>query len=248
MEKMPKKYKYGLIGKHISYSFSKTYFNDKFEKLHLENHEYVNFDLPTIDAFCNIDLDMVSGFNVTIPYKEQIIKYLDVIADEAKAIGAVNTIKITKKNQLIGYNTDFYGFEESIKPLLKPNHTKALVLGTGGASKAIKFVLKKLNIDYLVVSRNPIKAQISYQDISEKLINEYTMIINCTPLGTFPDVDKCPDIPYQYITNQHLLYDLIYNPEKTIFLAKGEDKGAIICNGLKMLALQAEKAWAIWNL
>jgi len=248
MEKMPKKYKYGLIGKQISYSFSKQYFSDKFEKLHLENHEYVNFDLQTIDAFSKIDLDMVSGFNVTIPYKEQIIKYLDVIADEAKAIGAVNTIKITKKNQLIGYNTDFYGFEESIKPLLKPNHTKALVLGTGGASKAIKFVLKKLNIDYLVVSRNPIKAQISYMAISEELIKDYTIIINCTPLGTFPEVDKCPDIPYHYITNQHLLYDLIYNPKKTTFLAKGEENGASICNGLKMLSLQAEKAWAIWKL
>jgi len=248
MEKAQKKYKYGLIGKNISYSFSRQYFTEKFKKLELEDREYVNFDLQSIDELSKMDFKTISGFNVTIPYKEQILKFLDSIDDEAKEIGAVNTIKITKSNKLVGYNTDFFGFHESLKPLLKKHHKKALVLGTGGASKAIIFVLKKLNIDFLVVSRNPVKAQISYQDITEKVLKKYTLIVNCTPLGTHPEVKKCPSIPYQFITNQHLLYDLIYNPKKTTFLIKGKNKGATICNGLKMLELQAEKAWEIWNL
>jgi len=248
MERTQKKYKYGLIGKNISYSFSRQYFTKKFKNLKLEDCEYVNFDLQTIDEFSKMDFNTISGFNVTIPYKEQILKFLDSIDDEAKEIGAVNTIKITKDNQLIGYNTDFYGFQESLKPFLKPHHKKALVLGTGGASKAIIFVLNKLEIDFLVVSRNPIKAQISYQNITEKVIDKYPLIINCTPLGTHPDIDKSPKIPYQFISSQHLLYDLIYNPEKTSFLNKGEKQGATICNGLKMLELQAEKAWEIWSL
>ena len=237
MEKTQKKYKYGLIGKNISYSFSRQYFTEKFKNLKLENSEYVNFDLQAIDEFSKLDFKRISGFNVTIPYKEQILKFLDTIDDEAKEIGAVNTIKITKNDQLVGYNTDFFGFQESLKPFLKPHHKKALVLGTGGASKAIIFVLKKLNIDYLVVSRNPVKAQISYQDIIEEVVNEYTLIINCTPLGTHPDIDESPNIPYQFISSQHLLYDLIYNPKKTTFLSNGEKQGAIICNGLKMLEL-----------
>jgi len=248
MEETQKKYKYGLIGKNISYSFSRQYFTEKFKKLKLEDCEYVNFDLQTIEEFSKMDFKAINGFNVTIPYKEQILKFLDTIDDQAKEIGAVNTIKITKNNQLVGYNTDFFGFQESLKPFLKPHHKKALVLGTGGASKAILFVLKKLNIDCLVVSRNPVKAQISYQDITKKVIEKHTLIINCTPLGTYPDVDKSPNIPYLFITNQHLLYDLIYNPEKTSFLSKGEKQGAAICNGLKMLELQAEKAWEIWSL
>ncbi len=248
MGKTQKKYKYGLIGKNISYSFSRQYFTEKFKKLKLEDSKYVNFDLQSIEEFSKMDFNTIAGFNVTIPYKEQILKFLDIIDDEAKEIGAVNTIKIIKDNQLVGYNTDFYGFQESLKLFLKPHHKKALVLGTGGASKAIIFVLKKLNIAYLVVSRNPVKAQISYQDITEKVIDKCTLIINCTPLGTHPDIDKSPNIPYQFMTSQHLLYDLIYNPEKTSFLSKGERQGAAICNGLKMLELQAEKAWEIWNL
>ena len=248
MEKMQKERKFGLIGKDISYSFSRHYFTKKFQELKLDNHRYINFDLQTIEDFSQINLEEVSGFNVTIPYKEKIMEFLDKVDDIAKEIGAVNTIKITNKNQLIGHNTDCYGFEESLKPLLKPHHKKALVLGTGGASKAILFVLKKLNIDYLVVSRTPAKKQISYQDITKSVIENSHVIINSTPLGTYPNVDKCPDISYQYITEQHLLFDLIYNPEKTTFLTKGEANGATIINGLKMLELQAEKAWTIWNL
>lgn len=248
MRKIQKKFKYGLIGKNISYSFSRQYFTEKFKKLKLKDNEYVNFDLHTIDEFSNIDFKTIGGFNVTIPYKEQILNFLDTIDDEAKEIGAVNTIKITKDNQLVGYNTDFFGFQESLVPLLKPHHKKALVLGTGGASKAIIFVLKKLNIDYLVVSRNSVKEQISYQELTEKVLDNYTLIVNCTPLGTYPDIDKSPNIPYRFITNQHLLYDLIYNPRKTSFLSNGEKQRATICNGLKMLELQAEKAWEIWNL
>lgn len=248
MEKILKERKFGLIGKDISYSFSRQYFTEKFTALKLDNHRYVNFDLPMVNDFSKIDLEEVSGFNVTIPYKETIIPFLDEVDDVAKEIGAVNTIKISNKNQLTGYNTDYYGFEESLKPMLKSHHNKALVLGTGGASKAILFVLKKLNIDYLVVSRNPVKKQISYQDISKKVIKNFQLIINSTPLGTYPEVDKCPDIPYKHLSDKHLLFDLIYNPEKTTFLVKGEAKGAHVINGFKMLELQAEKAWTIWNL
>lgn len=247
MEKNLQIRKFGLIGKNISYSFSRHYFTNKFQDLKLKNHQYVNFDLQAIDNFLKINLEEVSGFNVTIPYKEKIFQFLTEVDNVAKEIGAVNTIKITNNNQLIGYNTDYYGFRESLKPLLKPHHTKALVLGTGGASKAILYVLKELNITYLVVSRSPKDGQISYKDISEKVINDYTLIINSTPLGTYPDIDKCPNIPYNYLSDKHLLFDVIYNPEKSTFLKKGEQKGATIINGLKMLELQAEKAWEIWN-
>jgi len=248
MEKILKERKFGLIGKDISYSFSRQYFTNKFQELGLDSHHYVNFDLPVIDDFYKIDLEEVSGFNVTIPYKEKIIPFLDEMDAIATEIGAVNTIKISTKNRLIGYNTDHYGFEASLKPFLKSHHKKALVLGTGGASKAILFVLKKLNIDYLLVSRNPEKEQISYGDISKSVIEHFNVIINSTPLGTYPEVEKCPDLPYKYFTDEHLLFDLIYNPEKTAFLTKGEAKGAHIINGSKMLEYQAEKAWTIWNL
>lgn len=247
MEKILKKRTFGLIGKDISYSFSRHYFTKKFQELGLTDHEYVNFDLPTIKDFSQIDLDDVNGFNVTIPYKEKIMQYLNRVDDVAKEIGAVNTIKIIAKNRLIGYNTDCYGFENSLSPLLKPHHKKALVLGTGGASKAVLYVLKKLNMECVVVSRNPNNNQIAYNDITEKNIDNYTVIINSTPVGTYPDVDNSPNIPYRFLTERHLLFDLIYNPEKTEFLAKGEAHGATISNGLRMLELQAEKAWEIWN-
>ncbi len=238
--------KFGLIGKNISYSFSKNYFEQKFKILKLYNHQYDNFDIQNINEFSKIIVNDLIGLNVTIPYKEQVLDFLDEIDDDAAEIGAVNTIKITH-NKLKGFNTDIYGFEESLKPFLQKHHTKALVLGTGGASKAVIFVLKKLAIDYLIVSRNPVNDQISYQNITKKILKSHTIIVNCTPIGTFPKIDLCPDIPYQYITNNHLLFDLIYNPSKTKFLSKGEAKGAIISNGLKMLELQAEKSWKIWN-
>ena len=241
------KYKFGLIGKDISYSFSKNYFSSKFKNLGLDNYEYVNYDLKSIDEFKNIKNKELKGLNVTIPYKESVIEFLDVINDEAKLIGAVNTIKIDKKGKLTGFNTDVYGFEESLKPLLKKSHKKALVLGTGGASKAVCYVLDKLKIDYLLVSRNPEIIQVSYNDLNKELLENYTIIINCTPIGTNPKIDKFPKIPYNYITNKHLLYDLIYNPEKTRFLREGEKRGATISNGRKMLELQAEKSWNIWK-
>jgi len=247
MEKIQKnKFKFGLLGRNISYSFSKGYFTEKFKKMALDNYSYTNFDIATLDEFRMIFQDEIVGLNVTIPYKEQVIPYLDDLDLAAKKIGAVNTIKLVG-DRLVGYNTDVFGFEKSLKPLLKKYHTRALILGTGGASKAIRFVLEKLDIEFLVVSRNPADAQISYQEISKDILETHVLIINCTPLGTFPNIEKSPNIPYQYITEKHLLYDLIYNPKKTAFLKKGEAQAAVIKNGLEMLELQAEKSWEIWN-
>ncbi len=245
-ETLKKMHKFGLVGKNISYSFSKKYFTKKFTRLELDNYKYYNFDLQNINELPEIIARKVKGLNVTIPYKEQVLDFLDEIEEDAAKIGAVNTIKIAN-NKLKGFNTDVYGFEESLKPLLQTHHKKALVLGTGGASKAVIFVLKKLEVDTLVVSRTPVKSQISYQDINKEIMKGHTIIINCTPLGTYPNVDNCPDIPYADITDRHLLYDLIYNPDKTKFLSEGEKREATICNGLKMLELQAEKSWEIWN-
>lgn len=242
-------YKFGLIGKDIEYSFSRAYFKKKFEAEELP-HSYVNFDLKNIDEFHSIinNTEHLKGLNVTIPYKEAIIPYLNKLSRKAKKIGAVNTIKITNKGNLIGYNTDCYGFEKSIKPFLKPHHKKALILGTGGASKAIIYSLKKMNIAYSYVSRQKTKkVQFTYGDLNEAIISEHQIIINCTPLGTHPNINECPDIPYDGITNEHLLFDLIYNPEETKFLTVGKLKGAAICNGLQMLEFQAEKSWQIWN-
>ena len=242
-------YKFGLVGKDISYSFSRGYFKDKF-KTENAPHSYVNFDLQSIDELSEIieTSSNLKGLNVTIPYKEQVIPLLDKLNKKAKAIGAVNTIRFTKNNKLVGYNTDFYGFKNSIKPHLKSHHKKALILGTGGASKAIAYALKKLNIQYDFVSRTK-KENVTflYSDLNNVIISDYTIIINCTPIGTFPNVDACPDIPYEAITKQHILYDLIYNPDQTKFLNQGYIKGAKTINGLEMLRLQAEKSWEIWN-
>jgi len=241
---------FGLLGKNISYSFSRGYFTEKFEKLKLNKYKYLNFDIQQIKDFPSIigEEKNLRGINVTIPYKEEIIPFLDKLDETAKNIGAVNTIKFTKRGNLKGYNSDVVGFENSIKPLLKSHHKKALILGTGGASKAIAFALNKNSIKFKFVSRNPEgKKEISYDSLSEETLLKYTVIINCTPLGTFPKIEKCPDIPYQFITDAHLLYDLIYNPEVSTFLSKGKEKGAIIKNGFEMLQLQAEESWRIWN-
>ena len=241
---------FGLLGKNISYSFSRGYFTEKFEKLKLNKYKYLNFDIQQIKDFPSIigEEKNVRGINVTIPYKEEIIPFLDKLDETAKNIGAVNTIKFTKRGNLKGYNSDVVGFENSIKPLLKSHHKKALILGTGGASKAIAFALHKNSIKFKFVSRNPEgKKEMSYDSLSEEILLKYTVIINCTPLGTFPKTEKCPDIPYQFITDAHLLYDLIYNPEVSTFLSKGKEKGAIIKNGFEMLQLQAEESWRIWN-
>lgn len=243
-----KKYRFGLVGKDISYSFSKGYFAKKFEDLELEDHSYENFDLQSISEFESLFAKnrTIKGLNVTIPYKEEVIPYLSSLNKKARKIGAVNTIRFTKKG-LKGYNTDAYGFRKSIEPLLNNKHKKALILGTGGASKAIAYVFKELKIKYKFVSRSPKKKQFSYADLDNKLLSKYTVIVNCTPIGTHPDIDQKPKIPYQYITKNHLLFDLIYNPEKTAFLQEGESNGATICNGYRMLELQAEKSWKIWN-
>jgi len=247
---MNNRFKFGLVGKNISYSFSKKYFTEKFQKLGLDTFRYYNYDLPEIDEFPFILYQReedFKGFNVTIPYKESIIKYLDEVEEEALEVGAINTIKVTSENKLIGYNTDVYGFQKSITSILKKNHKKALILGTGGASKAVSYALNKLGIQNKFVSRKSLENNFLYSDLNEKIIEKYTVIINCTPLGTHPNVEDSPDIPYKYITNKHLLFDLIYNPAETKFLKEGKKRGAITKNGYEMLELQAEKSWEIWN-
>lgn len=241
--------KFGLIGRHIDYSFSRSYFNEKF-KLEGLDHSYVNFDIATLDEFPEIinSTKDLKGLNVTIPYKETIIPYLDKLHKTAKKIGAVNTIKIKKNGRLIGYNTDYFGFKKSIEPYLKPHHTQALILGTGGASKAIAYALKKLGVEYNYVSRNlSSNTTFTYDSLTENNIKEHQIIINCTPLGTHPKTNECPNIPYDAIDKTHLVFDLIYNPEETKFLTIAKIKGATVCNGYKMLELQAEKAWKIWQ-
>lgn len=243
--------KLGLLGKNISYSFSKAYFKKKFEDEKIDNISYENFDIESIELFpLKVkSIDDLKGFNVTIPYKEAIIPYLDFLDDNAKEIGAVNTIKITNENKLIGYNTDYYGFTESLKPFLKPHHKKALILGTGGASKAVAYSLKELDIAFCFVSRTKKDGiDLTYDTLTEDTIKQHQIIINCSPVGTFPNVEACPNIPYKALTSRHILYDLIYNPEETTFLKLGKQQGAIAINGLEMLKLQAEKAWSIWNL
>ncbi|WP_142783446.1 shikimate dehydrogenase family protein [Changchengzhania lutea] len=241
----------GLLGKQISYSFSRTYFKQKFEDEQITDVSYENFDIENISMFPEVikNTPSLKGLNVTIPYKEAVIPYLDKIDKKARKIGAVNTIKISKKGKLKGYNTDCYGFTKSIEPLLKPSHKEALILGTGGASKAVAYSLEQLGIPYKYVSRSLGNTdRYTYHTLTDSIIANAQIIINCTPLGTFPNINECPDIPYKAITANHILFDLIYNPQETTFLRLGKAQGAITCNGLKMLKLQAEKAWAIWNL
>ncbi len=241
------KKRYGLVGRNISYSFSKPYFTKKFTDSGLSGYTYENFDLAAISEFeALVQQNVLHGVNVTIPYKQKIIPYLDVLSKEAERIGAVNTIKF-EGNQLVGYNTDAFGFEKSLSPLLAAHHKKALVLGTGGASRAVVFVLDRLGIDFTHVSRDPNKEQFGYSELKKTHFQEFQLIINCTPVGTFPNVTDKPQIPYECIESTHILYDLIYNPEETAFLSEGKKRGAIIQNGLPMLQFQAERAWQIWN-
>lgn len=243
--------KLGLLGKNISYSFSRTYFKKKFEEEEIKNTTYENFDIESIDLFSSIikNTKDLKGLNVTIPYKQQVMPFLDKINKKAKAIGAVNTIRITKKGKLVGYNTDCYGFKKSIKPAIEKHHKKALILGTGGASKAIAYTLDDMGISYAYVSRKLSDGiQFSYDTLTEDDVKNHQIIINCSPLGTFPDINECPNIPYQGINKDHILFDLIYNPEETKFLKLGREKQATTLNGLNMLKLQAEKAWSIWGL
>ena len=240
--------RFGLLGRNISYSFSRTYFTQKFAAEGIEA-VYENFDLQHISEFPEVlrkhpDL---KGLNVTIPYKEEIFQFLDRLDPEASAIGAVNTIKIENDGSLTGYNTDHAGFTGAIMPFLKPHHQKALILGTGGASKAVNYALKKLKIKPLFVSRNSSKNGLLYEDLSAELLKEYTVIINTTPLGTFPITEEFPTIPVKYLGEKHLVFDLVYNPPQTRLMQLAQQQGATVLNGEKMLELQAEKAWEIWN-
>lgn len=240
---------FGLLGKNISYSFSKNYFTEKFNRLHFDNCEYQNFDIPTIEKFTEIIASnkRLKGLNVTIPYKETVFPYLDSLSKNAKKIGAVNTITISKNKKLKGYNTDYYGFKKSLQPLLNDSHKKALILGTGGASKAVAFALKKLGIEYKFVSRNALENEFNYNELTDSVFNEYQIIINTTPLGTFPNIEEKSALDYSLFTKKHIAYDLVYNPEETAFLKLASQNGAKIKNGYEMLVLQAEKAWKIWN-
>ncbi len=235
---------YGLIGKNIDYSFSKNYFRIKFEKERIKKSQYVNFELDTINHINKLFNQNNQGYNVTIPYKETIIPFLDALDYHAKCIGAVNTIQV-HKNQKKGFNTDWIGFKKSIEPLLKPHNNNALILGSGGASKAVNYALKQLGISTKIVSRS--KGDFTYDQLDEKILKKYNIIVNTTPLGTFPNIENCPELPYHFIGDQHLVYDLIYNPSETLFLQKCKANGATIKNGLQMLEIQAEEAWQIWN-
>ncbi|WP_413532933.1 shikimate dehydrogenase family protein [Empedobacter brevis] len=238
---------FGLIGKNIAYSFSKSYFAEKFKNENIVDAVYNVFDLQHIDEVKKVfEIENLKGFNVTIPYKQEIIPFLDQLSPEAKSIGAVNTVLI-KDGKKIGHNTDCYGFYHSLKPLLESHRKKALVLGNGGAAKAVYYVLDLLKIEYKIVSRTKTENNFTYDDLNEEIMNSYQIIVNCSPLGTFPNIENAPLIPYQFINDKHLLYDLIYNPPLTKFMEKGQQNGAKIKNGHEMLILQAEEAWKIWN-
>ena len=241
---------YGLIGRSLGHSFSEKYFSEKFNKENIQDCEYRNFEIKNlreeIPALKNNP--KLKGLNITIPFKTDIISFLDEMSDDCRDINACNCIKI-KDGNWIGFNTDVTGFEKSFVPYLKPFQKKALILGTGGASNAVAFVLQKLNVDFFKVSRkgNQSSSIISYEDISAEKMKEYQIVINTTPLGTFPKVSECPPLPYDSVTRQHYFFDLVYNPSKTLFLSLAEKKGATIENGSNMLAIQAEESWKIWN-
>lgn len=239
--------RFGLIGKTLSHSFSPAFFEDYFLKNNIDA-SYELFELSEISDIETVFKQEISGLNVTIPYKEAVIPFLDELDEVAKTIGAVNVIAF-KNGKKIGYNTDAFGFQQSIKPFLTFKHERALILGTGGASKAVEFVFKSIGIDVLYISRNPEgKAKhFSYNDINEHMLNACKVIVNCTPVGTFPAIDEQPNFPYQFLSPDHLVIDLIYNPAKTKFLQNAEAQGAMILNGASMLREQALKSWEIWN-
>lgn len=243
--------KYGLIGYPLGHSFSISFFNEKFQNEGIDA-TYENFEIPSIEGFPEI-LDSnpnLCGLNVTIPYKEKVIGLLDSLSKEAQEIGAVNVIKVTHKGNkrtLKGYNSDVIGFTRSIEPLLERFHKKALILGTGGASKAVEYGLKSLGLETIKVSRSEKPETLQYSQITAETIKEYNVIVNCTPCGMYPHADECPDLPYEAMDSRTLLYDLIYNPNETLFMKKGKVRGAIVKNGLEMLLLQAFASWDFWN-
>jgi shikimate dehydrogenase len=253
---------FGLIGYPLTHSFSKKYFTEKFEKEQIKDSDYRLFPIEHISQFPILLAKYASlrGLNVTIPYKESVLPLLDELDPVAKAVGAVNCIKLVagKGNQLAtltGYNTDVYGFKQSIKPFLEQHHERALILGTGGASKAVAYVLNAIGIDCYFVTRNKEKNNLpkdstkvfSYDELNENILNAFKLIVNTTPVGMFPNINDSPAIPYEFVQDTHLLYDLVYNPTETEFLKKGKEKGATTINGLSMLHLQADEAWRIWN-
>ena len=239
--------KYGLLGKTLNYSFSKRFFEDYFQKNNIDAR-FDNYEIPSIDSIDEVFAQNLSGLTVTIPYKEAIIQLLDSISDEAKAIGAVNVVQF-KDGQMVGHNTDAFGFHQSIKPFLTFHHERALILGTGGAAKAVAHVFRSLGIDVIFCSRNPQgRNQFLYSEINEHMLNACKVIVNCTPLGTFPNVDECIEIPFNHLTAEHLVIDVVYNPPKSEFLIRSEIAGATILNGESMLRHQALRAFEIWNM
>lgn len=243
---------YGLIGYPLTHSYSRVYFNNKFESEGI-NAEYVNFEIPDIGDFMELMAEYhdLMGLNVTIPYKQQVIPYMNSLDEEARIIGAVNVIKITRKGDdftLKGYNSDVVGFRDSIAPLITDNRKKALILGTGGASRAVARGLSTLGVESQLVSRTAREGVITYQDLTPEIMDTHKVIVNTTPLGMYPHVDECPDIPYDLLSTEHLCYDLLYNPDVTLFMKKARAEGAVVKNGLEMLLLQAFESWRIWNL
>ncbi|MDE6688640.1 MAG: shikimate dehydrogenase [Prevotella sp.] len=243
--------KYGLIGYPLGHSFSISYFNQKFTDEGI-NAKYLNFEIPSIENLIEV-LDLnpeLKGLNVTIPYKEKVMEYLDFISPEARAIGAVNVIRVTHGGsnvKLKGFNSDVIGFTQSIEPMLEKHHQKALILGTGGASKAINYGLKSLGLETVYVSRFRRPETICYEDITPEVVKEYNVIVNCTPVGMFPKTEECPNLPYEAMNENNILYDLIYNPDETLFMKRGAEHGASVKNGLEMLLLQAFASWEFWN-
>ena len=244
--------RYGLIGYPLGHSFSQKYFTEKFDR-ECVDARYDLFPLESINELPGLihDTEGLAGFNVTIPYKQDVIQFLDEMDDQAREIGAVNVVKITRQvhgaYRLKGFNSDAYGFTESIRPMLGPSHKRALVLGSGGASKAVIFSLRRLGVEPVVVSRRPSAGMLTYAAIDKEILMNYTVIVNASPVGMSPIIDACPDIPYEFLTPRHVCFDLVYNPEETLFLQKASAAGAAVKNGLEMLHLQAEGAWKYWN-
>ncbi|MBP3251567.1 MAG: shikimate dehydrogenase [Prevotella sp.] len=243
--------KYGLIGFPLGHSFSISYHNQRFADEGI-NAKYLNFEIPSIEELPQVlsQNPELKGLNVTIPYKEKVLEFLDYISPEARAIGAVNVIRVVhegKKTMLRGYNSDVIGFTQSIEPMIESYHKKALILGTGGSSKAIAYGLRTLGIEPVMVSRYQRPKTIQYQDITPEVVKEYSIIVNCTPVGMFPHVDECPQLPYEALDERNILYDLIYNPDETLFMRRGAAQGASVKNGLEMLLLQAFASWEFWT-
>ena len=239
--------KYGIIGFPLGHSFSRGFFTEKFAREGIDA-QYLNFEIPDANMLLDVlrDNPELRGLNVTLPHKQAVIPLLDELSDEAKEIGAVNVIRV-RDGKLKGFNSDIIGFTESIKPLLQPWHKKALILGTGGASRAIRVGLTRLGIEWTYVSRSPREGMLTYSQLTPEVMREYTVIVNCSPVGMFPKVDLAPDIPYELLTSKHLLFDLVYNPKDTLFMQKGRAQGAIVKNGLEMLHLQAIASWEFWH-